>query len=69
MTTNAVLWFREVISGQGQPSALQKTPVVLHPLETTSIAKDKLGKFVKSLANEGDRIIDALDELITRAYG
>jgi len=48
---------------------IEKTPVVLHPLETTSVAKDKLGKFVKSLANEGDQIIAALDELITRARG
>ena len=48
---------------------IEKTPVVLHPLETTSVAKDKLGKFVKSLADKGDQIIDALDELITRVYG
>lgn len=44
-------------------------PVVLNPLETFPIPKDKLGKFVHSLSDEGDRIVDALDELITRAYG
>ena len=43
--------------------------VVLHPLETFPIPKDKLGKFVRSLADRGDQIIDALDELITRGYG
>jgi len=43
--------------------------VVLNPLETFPIPGDKLGKFVQSLASESDRIIDALDELITRAYG
>lgn len=48
---------------------IEKTPVVLHPLEVVSVSKDKLGKFVKSLANEGDQIIDALDELISKAHG
>jgi toxin CcdB len=48
---------------------IDEIPVVLNPLETFPIPKDKLGKFVQSLADESDRIIDALDELITRAYG
>jgi len=43
-------------------------PVVLSPLEIFPIPKDKLGKFVQSLADESDRIMDALDELITRAH-
>lgn len=47
---------------------IENTPVVLHPLETVSVARDKLGKAVQSLADEGDRIIAALDELITRAH-
>jgi toxin CcdB len=44
-------------------------PVVLNPLEIFPIPKDQLGKFVQSLSDESNRIIDALDELITRAYG
>jgi toxin CcdB len=43
--------------------------VVLHPLELVSVAADKLGKAVRSLAEDGQQIIDALDELITRAHG
>lgn len=40
--------------------------VVLHPLETVSVAVENLGKSVGSLASEADRIIGALDELLTR---
>lgn len=43
--------------------------VVLHPLEIVSVANDRLGEFVKSLDAEGSRIMDALDELLTRAWG
>ena len=43
--------------------------VVLHPLEIVSVPVDKLGKPVASLAAHGSRIIDAIDELISRAYG
>ena len=43
--------------------------VVLHPLEIVSVPSEQLGKFVKSLANEGNRIMDALDQLLTRAWG
>lgn len=48
---------------------IEGTPVVLHPLELASVGTDKLGKVVHSLAEEGQQIIDALDELITRAHG
>jgi toxin CcdB len=48
---------------------IEGTPVVLHPLETVSIATNELGRFVQSLADESQQIIDALDELITRAHG
>jgi len=44
-------------------------PVVLHPLEIVSVPKDQLGKRVSSLAKNSDQIIDALDELISRAWG
>jgi toxin CcdB len=48
---------------------VERTSVVLHPLEMVSVARDKLGAFVQSLADEGQRIVDALDELLTRAHG
>jgi toxin CcdB len=40
--------------------------VVLHPLETVSVAVENLGKPVGSLAPEADRIIGAMDELLLR---
>lgn len=46
-----------------------KVAVVLHPLELVSVAVDKLGKPVASLESEGNRIIGALDELLSRAWG
>jgi toxin CcdB len=42
--------------------------LVLHPLEIVSVSVDQLGKKVTTLANEGDRITAALDELLTRAW-
>jgi len=42
--------------------------VVLHPLEVVSIAIDQLGEKVTTLAQEGDRITAAMDELLTRAW-
>jgi toxin CcdB len=45
------------------------TSVVLHPLEIVSVALDKLGKPVASLAGEGNRVILALDDLLSRAWG
>ncbi|MBW8077012.1 MAG: plasmid maintenance protein CcdB [Gallionella sp.] len=43
--------------------------VVLHPLEIVSVANEYLGERVGSLAEEGDAIVAALDELFTRAFG
>ena len=40
--------------------------VVLHPLEIVSVAQENLGERVDSLQEEGDKIISALDELLTR---
>jgi toxin CcdB len=40
--------------------------VVLHPLEIVSVGKENLGEQVGSLDEEGDKIIAALDELLTR---
>jgi toxin CcdB len=43
--------------------------VVLHPLEIVSVSLEKLAEPVASLATQGDRIIQALDDLLTRAWG
>lgn len=43
--------------------------VVLHPLDMVSVALDQLGPKVDSLAEQGQAIADALDELLTRAWG
>ena len=42
--------------------------VVLHPLEMVSVPVDQLGSPVTSLANDGQAIIGALDELFSRAW-
>ena len=44
-------------------------PVVLHPLDMVSVAVDELGAHVTSLAESGQTIADALDELLTRSWG
>ncbi len=43
--------------------------VVLHPLEVVSVSTDQLGEKVATLAQEGDRITGAMDELLTGAWG
>ncbi|HEY4339848.1 MAG TPA: CcdB family protein [Steroidobacteraceae bacterium] len=48
---------------------VKSVAVVLHPLEMVSIANENLGEHVGSLAEEGDLIVAALDELVTRAFG
>jgi toxin CcdB len=45
------------------------TEVVLHPLDMVSARLDQLGPKVDSLAEEGQAITDALDELLTRSWG
>jgi toxin CcdB len=42
--------------------------VVLHPLEIVSIPIEQLGDLVGSLSDEGQSIIAALDELLSRAW-
>lgn len=42
--------------------------VTLHPLEMVSVPVDQLGPAVGSLADEGQAIIGALDELFSRAW-
>jgi toxin CcdB len=43
--------------------------VVLHTLDMVSVALDQLGDYVGSLAEHGQRIADAVDELLTRSWG
>lgn len=42
--------------------------VVMHPLEIVSIALDQMGEKIGSLSDEGDAILNALDEVLTRAW-
>lgn len=42
--------------------------VVLHPLDMVSVALDQLGPVVGNLAEQGQAITDALDELLTRSW-
>jgi len=42
--------------------------VVLNPLHIVSIAMERLGERVGSLRTDGDRVIRAIDLLITRAW-
>lgn len=48
---------------------IENVQVVLHPLEIVSVPSEQLGEFVASLNQEGSRIMDALDELLTQAWG
>jgi len=42
--------------------------VVLHPLDMVSVAMEQLGEKTASLAEQGQLIADALDELLTRSW-
>ena len=42
--------------------------VVLHPLDMVSVSLDQLGPKVDSLAENGQAVADALDELLTRSW-
>ena len=43
--------------------------VVLHPLDIVSVEVGRLGERVGSLATEADRVIAAIDAVITGAWG
>ena len=43
--------------------------LVLHPLDMVSVALNQLGPCVGSLADQGQAIADALDELLSRSWG
>ncbi len=42
---------------------------LLHPLDMVSVDRNQLGRRVASLAEQGQAISDALDEVFTRAWG
>lgn len=48
---------------------IESVQVVLHPLEIVSVSNEQLGEYVESLSPDGSRIMDALDELLTQAWG
>ena len=48
---------------------VEGVPVVLHPMDMVSVAFDQLGEHITSLAEYGQAIADALDELLTRSWG
>jgi len=48
--------------------AIDSVEVMLHPLEVVSVATDQLGEKVDNISAEGDRIMAAMDELLTRAW-
>ena len=47
---------------------IEKVQVVLYPLEIVSIPNEQLGEYVQSLGQEGGRIMDSLDELLTQSW-
>jgi toxin CcdB len=66
---------RAAMPGQAATVGSRMNPVfevdgveaVLHPLDLMSVAVDQLGEQVASLADSGQAIADALDELLTRS--
>lgn len=68
---------RSALPGQTPTAGSRMNPVfnvegidvVLHPLDMVSVAVDQLGSLVGSLAEYGQDIADALDELLTRSWG
>jgi toxin CcdB len=48
---------------------VQGIDVVLNPLDIVSAPLDRLGPNVATLAEHGQAIADALDELLTRSWG
>lgn len=60
----------EIASARVNPTfRVHGQDLVLHPLEIVSVARDRLGEHVGSLAARSDAILAALDEVLTRAFG
>lgn len=51
---------------KSQRDAGSRVKGFLHPLEIVSVANDSLGELVQPLEEEGDAIIAALEEMLTR---
>lgn len=47
---------------------IEEADVVLHPLEIVSIPVGQLGARVGSLSDSGDRMIQAIDRLLSRSW-
>jgi toxin CcdB len=47
---------------------IESIDVVLHPLEIVSMPVGQLGVWVGSLSDAGDQIIQAIDQLLSRAW-
>lgn len=70
------LVLRSALPSGGKAMGTRMNPVfkvkgqtlVLHPLDMVSVATDQLGPCVGSLAEQGQAIADALDELLTRSW-
>lgn len=73
----ARLVLRQGMRGQSSAAGTRLNPVfqlegldvVLNPLEIVSLSLDQLGLHVGSLADQGQAIADALDELFSRSWG
>jgi toxin CcdB len=71
------LVLRSALPAGGKVAGTRLNPVfkikgqtlVLHPLDMVSVASEQLGQFVGNLADQGQLIADALDELLTRSWG
>lgn len=48
--------------------SIEDTDVVLHPLEIVSVPIGQLGAPIGTLSNSGDQIIQAIDQLLSRAW-
>ncbi len=64
----AVIPYVVVVPSRHPAFDIEGTTVVLDPLHMVSMAVDRLGDLVVSLKDEGDRVIAAIDLLITRAW-
>lgn len=71
------LVLRQGLRGQSPTAGSRMNPVfhidgvevVLNPLEVVSLSLSQLGEHVGSLAAQGQSISDAMDELLSRAWG
>ena len=64
---------KELLDSPTDPSfnpsfTIESVDVVLHPLEIVSIPVGQMGTYVISLADAGDQIIQAIDQLLSRAW-